>query len=361
MARGAPRTSNNVGRSLAQGAAQHAPPAKRTGDQADLGAARASARRRRFLAVLQHLRGSPRSNRRAQSIVPAAPIRLHSLRIKTTGRARHARARHVLATLGSRLHGVESVDCRLPDGVLSHLLCRCVYLRPRRVPDQPSHHGLGRCHRVGRRRNRSAGHCQERSRSKRKERRNDREYNETQRSNDQAYAEKLRREDLARVARAQNEQIQEEARRRSEMAGKQMSVFIGRFYQAKSAFHGIKRLLRESDTANAQTLAAMTDEIYPRLLAMIGHFEAIPIATAYDYDPKLGAHLSYLLDWLRGMELGCRGWPNHDHRVHVKKGAHCVENGLIHVEPILKHMQSIYRDMHLSEVERAGYVPPDNP
>lgn len=194
-----------------------------------------------------------------------------------------------------------------------------------------------------------------------KERRNDREYNETQRSNDQAYAEKLRREDLARVARAQNEQIQEEARRRSEMAGKQMSVFIGRFYQAKSAFHGIKRLLRESDTANAQTLAAMTDEIYPRLLAMIGHFEAIPIATAYDYDPKLGAHLSYLLDWLRGMELGCRGWPNHDHRVHVKKGAHCVENGLIHVEPILKHMQSIYRDMHLSEVERAGYVPPDNP
>ena len=79
------------------------------------------------------------------------------------------------------------------------------------------------------------------------------------------------------------------------MAGKQMSVFIGRFYQAKSAFHGIKRLLRESDTANAQTLAAMTDEIYPRLLAMIGHFEAIPIATAYDYDPKLGAHLSYLL------------------------------------------------------------------
>lgn len=194
-----------------------------------------------------------------------------------------------------------------------------------------------------------------------KERRDDREYNEGQRKADREYAEELRRQDLARVALAQNEQRQEEARRSSETAGMQMSVFIGRFYQAKSAFHGIKRLLRESDTANDQKRAAMKDEIYPRLLAMIGHFEAIPIATAYDYDPKLGAHLSYLLDWLRGMELGCRGWPNLDHRVHVKKGAHCVDNGLIHVEPMLRHMQSIYRDRHLTEQERAGYSPPDNP
>ena len=119
------------------------------------------------------------------------------------------------------------------------------------------------------------------------------------------------------------------------MAGKQMSVFIGRFYQAKSAFHGIKRLLRESDTANAQTLAAMTERDL-RLLAMIGHFEAIPqplrmttIKTwrspflSFGLAPRHGTGLSWV--------------ANHDHRVHVKKGAHCVENGLIHVEPILKH------------------------
>ena len=198
MARGAPRTSNNVGRSLAQGAGStRRPPKGLVIRRIWVQPACAPAA---VLAVLQHLRGSPRSNRRAQSIVPAAPIRLHSLRIKTTGRARHARARHVWQRL---VAGYMAWSPLIAGYLMAFFLIffAGAYIYGLGEFLTSRHHGLGRCHRVGRRRNRSAGHCQERSRSKRKERRNDREYNETQRSNDQAYAEKLRREGPSRTER----------------------------------------------------------------------------------------------------------------------------------------------------------------
>ena len=117
MARGAPRTSNNVGRSLAQGAAQHAPPAKRTGDQADLGAARACAP----AAVLG---GAPAPSR-VTALESAGPEHragcANSVTFPPHKDNRESPACESKARFGnacSRLHGVESVDCRLPDGVL---------------------------------------------------------------------------------------------------------------------------------------------------------------------------------------------------------------------------------------------------
>lgn len=183
-----------------------------------------------------------------------------------------------------------------------------------------------------------------------KERREDRNHDEHKRHEDRAYAERLRQEDLARTRSERASEMTEAAARRKATAGIQMSVFAGLFSRARSAHFGIEKIMAAPAAADSQK------EVRARINAMIGNIEALPIATAYDYDPNFGAHLSYISDWLRAMELSSRAWGD-DNKRFVQEAVRCIGNGFHCIDPIIRSLQETYRDKHLTADERAGYVP----
>lgn len=89
---------------------------------------------------------------------------------------------------------------------------------------------------------------------------------------------------------------------------------------------------------------------------MMNFFSAVPIETAFKFDPNFGAHLAYTLDWLHFMELSSRDSTD-DHKQFVKLAVLGFKYGMGHVERYAQRIQTIYRDQHLSPEERAGYAP----
>ncbi|MBK1979116.1 hypothetical protein JE034_09625 [Achromobacter xylosoxidans] len=183
-----------------------------------------------------------------------------------------------------------------------------------------------------------------------RERRNDREYSESQRKNDREHAEALREADLQRLRQERETEMTEAAQRRKEAAGIQLAVFVGSVFRAKSALTGIERFLAEPPTSKTQ------EEVRGRMNSMINIFDAIPIETAYEFDPNLGAHLSYIRDWLYAMELSSRGWTD-ESRHYVQLAVKGVKHGMANVQIFARRIQITYRDQHLSQEERDGYNP----
>ena len=181
-------------------------------------------------------------------------------------------------------------------------------------------------------------------------RQEDRTHDEKKRLEDRDYAERLRQDDLARTRAERASEMMEAAARRKATAGVQLAVFVGNIFRIKSPLGGIETLLSQTPTQETHK------EVRARVNAMLGFFDAIPIETAYEFDPNFGAHLAYIMDWLHAMELFSRG-SDEEHRRYLKLAVKSIKHGMGHVEKYARQIQANYRDQHLSKQERDGYDP----
>ncbi|MFY1909429.1 hypothetical protein ACOTEG_31250 [Achromobacter xylosoxidans] len=180
-----------------------------------------------------------------------------------------------------------------------------------------------------------------------KERAEDREHDDKQRHDDRTFAEEQRAKALTEIREEQERTKQENERRQKDARGIELSAFAGTAIIANSAISGMVDILARPERASSES----HDGLRARCNSTIKGLSQVPLKTAFEYEPRLGAHLSYVLDYLMVIELSSREWTPY-HIGIVKDYVDSVARNIEVVQTLLMDIRAAYRDAHLTAHDR---------